>query len=116
LAKVKNPKWPRDEIDYFVLARLEKEKLKPSRQGGAATLIRRVTLGLIGLPPTMEEVDSFLSDKSPEAYEKVVDRLLASPHYGERWARPWLDLARYAYTNGYEKDKPGAPPREDARA
>ncbi|MGH9373656.1 MAG: DUF1549 domain-containing protein, partial [Vicinamibacterales bacterium] len=91
-------------IDRFVLARLEGEKLSPAPEAPRATLLRRVTLDLIGLPPTPEEVDAFLADTSPDAYEKVVDRLLASPHYGERWARPWLDLARYADTNGYEKD------------
>ena len=104
LPKIKNKKWPRNDIDYFVLARLEKEKLNPSPPADRATLIRRVSLDLIGLPPTLKEVDAFLADKSSDAYEKAVDRLLASPHYGERWARPWLDLARYADTQGYEKD------------
>jgi mono/diheme cytochrome c family protein len=104
LPKVKNRKWPRNGIDYFVLERLEQEKLSPAPEADRATLIRRVSLDLTGLPPTVKEVDEFLADKSPEAYEKVVDRLLASPHYGERWARPWLDLARYADTQGYEKD------------
>ncbi len=95
---VKNP------IDAFVLEKLQQEKLKPSREADRATLIRRVSLDIIGLPPTLDEVDAFIADKSPDAYEKVVDRLLASPHFGERWARPWLDLARYADTQGYEKD------------
>ena len=102
--KVKNSAWVRNPIDNFVLARLEKEGLTPSPEADRETLIRRVSLDLVGLPPTLEEVDAFVADKSPDAYEKVVDRLLASPHYGERWARPWLDLARYADTNGYEKD------------
>jgi len=102
--KVKNTKWPRNAIDRFVLARLEQEKLKPSPEADRAVLLRRVSLDLTGLPPTLEEVDAFLADKSPEHYEKAVDRLLASPTYGERWARPWLDLARYADTQGYEKD------------
>ena len=102
---VKNPGWLRNPIDNFVLARLEKEGLAPSPEASRETLIRRVTLDLIGLPPTPAEIDAFVADKSPDAYEKVVDRLLASPHYGERWARPWLDLARYADSNGYEKDK-----------
>ena len=93
-------------IDAFVLARLAKEGLKPSPEADKVTLIRRVSLDLIGLPPTPAEVDAFRNDASPDAYEKVVDRLLASPHYGERWARRWLDLARYADTNGYEKDRP----------
>jgi len=98
--------WPRNPIDYFVLARLEKEGLKPSPEADRYTLARRVYLDLIGLPPTPEEADAFVNDRSPDAYEKLVDRLLASPHYGERWARRWLDLARYADTNGYEKDRP----------
>jgi hypothetical protein len=104
LPKVKNAAWVRNPIDRFVLARLEKAKLTPSPAADRATLIRRVYLDLIGLLPSPQEVDAFLKDRSPDAYEKVVDRLLASPHYGERWARPWLDLARYADTNGYEKD------------
>jgi uncharacterized membrane protein len=105
LPKVKDRAWCRNPVDYFVLAKLEKEGLKPSPEADKETLIRRVYLDLIGLPPTPQEVDAFLADKSPNAYEKVVDHLLASPHYGERWAREWLDLARYADTNGYEKDQ-----------
>ena len=101
---VKDAAWVRNPIDNFVLAKLEKEGLKPSPEADKTTLIRRVYLDLIGLPPTPKQVDAFLADKRPEAYEKVVDELLASPRYGERWARPWLDLARYADTNGYEKD------------
>jgi hypothetical protein len=97
--------WNRDPIDRFVLARLEKEGLKPSPEADRVTLIRRLSLDLIGLPPTIEEVDAFLADKSEQAYEKVVDRLLASPHYGERWGRHWLDAARYADSDGFEKDK-----------
>jgi hypothetical protein len=104
LPKVKNAAWPRNPIDQFVLARLEKEKLKPSPQAESAILLRRVSLDLTGLPPTLEEVDGFIADKRANVYEKAVDRLLASPAYGERWARPWLDLARYADTQGYEKD------------
>lgn len=103
--RVKNAAWCRNPIDYFVLARLEKEGLQPSPEADRATLIRRLSLDLTGLPPTIQEVDDFVNDKSPNAYDKVVDRLLASPHYGERWARPWLDLARYADSNGYEKDE-----------
>jgi hypothetical protein len=106
LPTVRDIRWARNPIDRFVLARLEREGLKPSPPAERGTLIRRVTLDLIGLPPTPREVDAFVADPSPNAYEKVVDRLLASPHYGERWARPWLDLARYADTNGYEKDNP----------
>ncbi|MGH9310742.1 MAG: PSD1 and planctomycete cytochrome C domain-containing protein, partial [Vicinamibacterales bacterium] len=101
---VANASWVRNPIDRFVLARLEKEKLAPAPEAARTTLLRRVTLDLTGLPPTLDEVDAFLADTSANAYEKAVDRLLASPHYGERWARPWLDLARYADTNGYEKD------------
>ncbi len=92
-------------IDSFILARLEKETLTPSPEADRHTLLRRVSLDLIGLPPTPEEVDAFSKDTAPHAYERLVDRLLASPHYGERWARRWLDLARYADTNGYEKDR-----------
>lgn len=97
--------WPRNPIDYFVLARLEAEGLRPSPEADRYTLVRRVYLDLIGLPPTVEEADAFVFDSSPDAYERLVDGLLASPHYGERWARLWLDLARYADTNGYEKDR-----------
>ena len=101
---VKDAAWVRNPIDNFILAKLEEEGLKPSPEADKTTLIRRVYLDLIGLPPTPDQVDAFLADKSPNAYENVVDALLASPRYGERWARPWLDLARYADTNGYEKD------------
>jgi hypothetical protein len=92
-------------IDAFVRNRLEREGLRASPEADRYTLIRRVYLDLIGIPPTPEEVDAFVADRSSDAFEKVVDRLLASPHYGERWARRWLDLARYADTNGYEKDR-----------
>jgi hypothetical protein len=103
---VKNRNWARNPIDLFVLARLEKEQLAPSPEAGKSALIRRLSLDLTGLPPTLKELDDFLSDRAPDAYQKVVERLLASPHYGERWGRHWLDVARYADTNGYEKDKP----------
>jgi hypothetical protein len=102
---VKSEGWVRSPIDRFILARLEKEGLAPASEADKATLIRRLSLDLVGLPPSPAEVGAFLADASPDAYERVVDRLLASPHYGERWARPWLDLARYADTNGYEKDR-----------
>src|SRR5438445_685494 len=102
---VKRKEWVKTPIDAFVLARLEHEGLEPSPEAPPEILLRRVTLDLTGLPPTTAEIDAFLADTSADAYEKVVDRLLASPHYGERWARPWLDLARYADTNGYEKDR-----------
>jgi mono/diheme cytochrome c family protein len=92
-------------IDNFVFAMLEKQGLQPSPEADKTTLLRRVSLDLIGLPPTPKEIEEFLADKSPNAYEKVVERLLASPHYGERWGRWWLDAARYADTNGYEKDR-----------
>jgi len=105
LPKVRNVAWPQNAIDYFVLARLEAEHLQPAPQADRYTLARRVYLDLIGLPPTPDEADAFVNDPAPDAYEKLVDRLLASPHYGERWARRWLDLARYADTNGYEKDR-----------
>ena len=104
LPEVNRSGWVRNPIDRHVLARLEREKLAPAPEASKSTLLRRVSLDLTGLPPTPDELDSFLGDSSPDAYEKAVDRLLASPHYGERWARPWLDLARYADTNGYEKD------------
>ena len=101
---VDNAAWLRNPIDGFVLARLEKEGLSPAPEADRTTLIRRVTFELTGLPPTPEEVDAFLADDSPEAYERVVDRLLASPRYGERMAARWLDAARYADTNGYQDD------------
>lgn len=101
---VKDEKWVRNPIDAFVLAKLEREGLTHAPEADRATLIRRVTLDLTGLPPTIQEVDAFLNDKSPNAYEKVVDRLLASPRYGERMAFRWLDAARYADTNGYQYD------------
>ena len=104
LPAVKNDAWVRTPIDRFILARLEHEGLSPSPEAGKDALLRRVSLDLIGLPPTTQELDAFMSDARPDAYDRVVDRLLASPHYGERWARPWLDLARYADSNGYEKD------------
>ncbi len=104
LPPVQQQDWPRTSIDYFVLARLEKEGLKPSVEADLAVLLRRASLDLIGLPPALDEVEALLADQSSDAYEKAVDRLLASAHYGERWARPWLDLARYADTQGYEKD------------
>jgi Protein of unknown function (DUF1549)/Protein of unknown function (DUF1553)/Planctomycete cytochrome C len=98
----------RNPIDDFVRAQLAASglALKPSPEADRYTLVRRVSLDLVGLPPTPAETDAFVNDPSPNAYERLVDRLLASPHYGERWARRWLDLARYADTNGYEKDRP----------
>ena len=104
LPKVKNEAWPQNPIDYFVLLRLEQEGLEPSQQAGKARLLRRVSFDLTGLPPTPDEVAAFLADGSPDAYNKVVERLLRSPHYGERMAMPWLDLARYADSHGYNID------------
>ncbi len=103
---VRNERWVRNPIDRFVLARLEREGLAPSPEADRHTLIRRAALDLTGLPPSPEQLSRFLNDTSPEAYERLIDRLLASPHYGERWARHWLDLARYADSDGYEKDRP----------
>jgi hypothetical protein len=103
--EVKNRAWARNPIDHFILAGLEKENLAPSPEADKITLLRRLSLDLTGLPPTPEEVDAFIKDTSPKAYEKQVERLLASPHYGERWARHWLDAARYADSDGFEKDK-----------
>jgi mono/diheme cytochrome c family protein len=103
---VKQQNWPRNSIDHFILARLEKENIKPSPEADPVTLIRRVSLDLTGLPPKPAEVDAFVNDRSPDAYDKLVDRLLASPHYGERWGRHWLDIARYADSNGYSIDAP----------
>ncbi|HAV62556.1 MAG TPA: hypothetical protein DCY13_09350 [Verrucomicrobiales bacterium] len=96
--------WPANEIDRFILARIEKAVLEPAPEADRATLLRRVTFDLTGLPPTPEQVDAFIADQSPDAYEKVVDRLLSSPHYGERMTVNWLDLARYADTSGYHFD------------
>ncbi|VTS05383.1 DUF1553 domain-containing protein [Tuwongella immobilis] len=103
---VKDAAWVRNPIDAFVRKRLEAEGLTPAPEADRPTLIRRLSYDLIGLPPTIEETEAFLNDRSPDAVERLVDRLLASPHYGERWGRLWLDLARYADTNGYEKDRP----------
>jgi hypothetical protein len=103
---VKNASWCRNPIDRFILARLEKEGVAPAPEADRVTLLRRVSLDLTGLPPTPREIDDFLADTRPDAYERAVDRLLASPHYGERWGRHWLDLARYADSNGYSIDAP----------
>lgn len=104
LPKVKQADWPRNAIDYFVLSRLEKEGLKPSPEADRRTLVRRLYLDLLGLPPTAEEVDAFVNSKDPKAYEKLIDRLLETPEYAERMTLKWLDLARYADTNGYSID------------
>ncbi|MBL9201748.1 MAG: PSD1 domain-containing protein, partial [Opitutaceae bacterium] len=101
---VKNAAWARTPVDRFILAALEAKGLAPSAPAAKETLLRRVTLDLIGLPPTPAETEAFVRDAAPDAYERVVDRLLASPHYGERWGRHWLDLARFAESDGFEHD------------
>jgi len=106
LPAVKGRVWPVNPIDAFILARLEREGLSPSSEADRVTLLRRLSLDLIGLPPSIEEVDAFLLDRSADAYQKQVERLLSSPHYGERWGRHWLDAARYADSDGFEQDKP----------
>ena len=105
LPQVRNRAWVRNPIDAFVLAKLEAEAVEPSPETDRITLIRRASLDLIGLPPTPDEVDQFLADKTPGAYARVVDRLLASPHYGEKWALHWLDLARFGESDGYQADE-----------
>jgi Protein of unknown function (DUF1553)/Protein of unknown function (DUF1549)/Planctomycete cytochrome C len=102
--RVKGSAWVRSPLDSLVLAGLERAGLGPSPTADRSTLLRRLSLDIIGLPPTVAELDAFLADDAPGAYERAVDRLLASPQFGERWARPWLDIARYADTQGYEKD------------
>lgn len=104
LPRVAEPDWCRNAIDRFVLARLESEHLPHSPEADRAALIRRLSLDLISLPPSPEEVDAFVADASGDAYERLVDRLLDSPQFGERWARPWLDLARYADSHGFQRD------------
>ena len=104
LPEVRDPAWVRTDVDRFVLAKLASNRFEPAAEADRRTLLRRLTFDLTGLPPSPEEIDQFLSDSAPNAYEKVVDRLLASPHYGERWGRHWLDLVRWAETNGHEFD------------
>ena len=101
---VKTPDWAKTSIDRFILAKLDEKGIAPNPEADRRVLIRRLSFDLIGLPPTPEEVDQFLADTSPNAYESLVDRLLASPHYGERWARHWMDVARFAESHGYEQD------------
>src|SRR5262245_15671566 len=105
LPAVANADWVHNPIDRFVLAKLKKEKLTPSPEADRRTLIRRLSFDLTGLPPTPQQVEEFLSDKRLDAYEQLVDRLLGSPRYGERWARHWLDVVHYGETHGYDKDK-----------
>src|SRR4051812_35911082 len=97
--------WARNPIDAFILRDLEDVGLSPAAEADKATLIRRLRFDLTGLPPSPEEVSAFVADARPDAYERLVDRLLASPEYGERWARPWLDLARYSESDGFKSDK-----------
>ncbi|HEU4754357.1 MAG TPA: DUF1549 domain-containing protein, partial [Armatimonadota bacterium] len=104
IPKVKDAAWVRSPIDAFILARLEAKGMRPAPPAGKRELARRVYFDLTGLPPSPEAVQAFLADRRPDAYERLVDRLLASPQYGERWARYWLDLVRYADSNGYERD------------
>src|SRR6185437_6599102 len=106
IPEVRPTDWPLNPIDHFILARLEQEGLKPAPSADRYTLIRRVSLDLTGLPPTPEQVDAFVNDTRPDAYERVVDDLLRCQAFGEHWARMWLDLARYADSAGYADDPP----------
>ena len=106
LPKVKKRNWPKNEIDYFTLAKMEEVGLEPSEEASKEKLIRRLSFDLTGLPPTLEEIDNFVNDRSEDAYEKVVDRLLASESFGERMASEWLDVARYSDTHGFQDDRP----------
>src|SRR5713101_6751350 len=105
IPKVNDKNWIKNPIDSFILAKLEAKDLKPAPPADRATLIRRVTYDLHGLPPTPDEIDAYVNDPAPDAYEKLIDRLLASPRYGERWGRHWLDVVHYGDTHGYDKDK-----------
>jgi hypothetical protein len=102
---VQHTRWARTPIDAFILEKLEAKNITPAPAADKVTLLRRATFDLTGLPPTPDEVDAFLADRSPQAFEKVVDRLLASPQYGERWGRHWLDLARFAESEGFKSDE-----------
>ncbi|MDE2642627.1 MAG: DUF1549 domain-containing protein [Verrucomicrobiota bacterium] len=104
LPTVQNGAWPREDSDFFILSQLEKNHLRPAPVTDKRTLIRRATYDLTGLPPTIAEIEAFLSDKSPNAFSKTIERLLASPHYGEKWGRHWLDVARYADSNGLDEN------------
>jgi len=102
--QVRDATWPRTPIDHFILQRLEQQQLTPASRASREVLVRRATLDLLGLPPTPEEIEAFRADDSPNAYERLIERLLRSPHYGERWGRHWLDVARYADSGGFETD------------
>jgi hypothetical protein len=104
LPQVRDPKWPRGEIDYFILAKLEQENLQPNEEADKERLLKRLCLDITGLPPTLEQMDAFINDNSPNAYEKQVDALLATPQYGEKMAVHWMDVARYADSYGYQDD------------
>ena len=106
LPRILNRRWTRNPIDYFVLAKLEEKKIAPSKDADRTTLFRRLKFDLLGLPPTPDELKEFLAEKSPDAYERWVERFLASPHYGERWARHWLDVVRFAESSGFETNVP----------
>ncbi|MGH7224134.1 MAG: DUF1549 domain-containing protein, partial [Gemmataceae bacterium] len=106
IPSIKDRPWIRTPVDAFVLAKMEAKGLSPSPPADRRTLLRRVTFDLLGLPPTPAEMEAFLADRSPDAYEKAVDRLLASPHYGERWARHWMDVVHFAETHGHDQDVP----------
>ena len=103
---MKRSSWTRTPIDRFILAKLQEKNLQPSPAADKRTLLRRVTYDLTGLPPTPDEIQAFLTDNAPDAYSKVIDRLLASPRYGEHWARHWLDVAHYADSHGHDQDRP----------
>src|SRR5688572_5797644 len=105
LPKVQTRNWANNPIDFFILQSLESKGIQPNSQADKITLLRRAYLDLIGIPPTPAQVQAFLENKSPRAYETVVEELLASPQYGERWARHWLDLARYAESEGFKADE-----------
>ena len=105
LPKLGQKRWARNDIDRFILARLEEREISPSVEASRATLIRRASLDLLGLPPTPEEIEHFVDDPDPHAYNRLIDRLLASPHYGERWGRHWLDVAGFGESQGYERDQ-----------
>src|SRR2546430_2508120 len=106
LPAVQNRSWARNPVDLFVLAKLEEKQMHPSQEADLRTLIRRLFFDVTGLPPKPTDVELFLRDKRPDAYERLVERLLASPRYGERWARHWLDVVHFGETHGYDKDKP----------
>ena len=103
--RVENESWVRGAIDAFILARLKERGIRPAPEAERRTLIRRLCLDLLGLPPDPSRVQAFFEDDRPDAYDRLLDRLLASPHFGERWGRHWLDLARYADSDGYEDDR-----------